>query len=370
MLDERKVKERGEKEFRLRTFLQNSGLDAAIIGRQNDFAWLSAGGRNYVLAASDMGAAYAVITRDKKYLVANTMDGERILDEELAGSEYELINLKWYDKTVDETAAGLVKGLKAISDIPITGAILDPYVFFRLHYPLTAYEIERYHNMAVLAEQIIDKIARQIEPGMSEKDVETMFCVEYARHGFLNTVILIGADERIRKYRHPIPTDNKIKNTVLLAPSPRKNGLFIPISRMVYFGNSVPTDLRKKYDTLLHIEAQVIAHCQAGENFVHINEMEKEWYQTSPYPDEWQYHFMGGLTGYVPNDPTQYRNPEAKVLPFQTFNWYLTISGAKVEEILLTTENGNELLSISGIWPSKNIEASGHTYMLPDIMVR
>ena len=362
--------ERQEKEIRLRNYLCDNNLDAVVIGRQSNFAWLSAGGRNYVMAASDFGAACTVITKDKKYLVANTMDGERILTEELTNSGYELINLKWFEKSIDETVSSLISGFKTISDIPISGATLDSNALFNLHYPLSSYEIDRYRTTAALAENIIRVIADQVKPGMTEKDVEVMLCEEYVRNGFFETVILIGSDERIEKYRHPVPTDKKIKNTLLLAPSPRKNGLFSPISRMVYFGDAVPAELRKKYDTLLDMEAQVMACCQPGETFSKINDFEKSLYKKSPYPDEWQNHFMGGLTGYVPNEPGQYRDPLAKVRPFQTFNWYLTVSGAKVEEILLTKETGNEIISTGGVWPLKTMEVEGNIYALPDILLK
>jgi len=370
MPDSDMLYERQEKENRIRIYMYDNNLDAVVIGRQDNFAWLSAGGRNYVMAASDFGAAYAVITKDKKYLLANTMDGDRILNEELTNSGYELINLKWYEKSISETTISLISGLKTISDIPIQGASLDVNALFNLHYPLTTYEINRYRKIAALAEQIIYKVANGVEPGMTEKEVEILLCEEYVRNGFFETVILIGADERIEKYRHPVPTNKKISHTLLLAPSPRKNGLFSPITRMVYFGNTVPAELRKKYDTLLEIETRVMARCQAGETFSGINEFEKNLYKKSSYPDEWQNHFMGGLTGYVPNEPNQFRNPSAKIKPFQTFNWYLTVTGAKVEEILLTQETGNEIISTTGIWPSKKMEFEGNNYVLPDIMLK
>lgn len=370
MRDQIKANERHEKEGRLLELLYERNLDAVIIGRQSNFAWLSAGGRNYVLAASDYGTAYVVITRDRKILVANTMDGQRILDEELANSDYELIVLKWFEDSLESAVSKLVSGWKAISDVPIPNATFAPELVSALHYPLTKSEINRYREAAESAEQIIDTVARKVTPGMSEQMVETMLREEYARNGFLDTVILIGADDRISKYRHPTPTDNVIRNTLLLAPSPRREGLFMPISRMVFFGNRVPDELRRKYDTLLQIEGCVMEACKPGETFSRINELEKKLYRDSFYPDEWQYHFMGGLTGYYPNDPTRYKDPGTTILPYQTFNWYLTITGAKVEEILLTTENGNELLSVRGIWPCRSIETDTCSYKLPDILLR
>ena len=370
MLKFDKIKELHEKEKRIMGCIESGNFDAMIIGRQDNFAWLTSGGRNYILAASDAGAVMVVFTKSNKYVVANTMDGMRIMDEELADSGYDLVNLKWHEKTIEETVCDLVKGCRAVSDVYITGIRYDPSAIYQLHYPLTKEEVNRYRENAVLAEKIIRKVSDEIEPGMSEKDVETLLSIEYAKNDFVNTVILVGADARIEQYRHPVPTDKEINKFVLLAPAPRKHGLYMPISRMIYFGDQLPSEIRKKYDTLLNIEANVISRCTVGKSFANILETEKELYKNSSYPDEWQGHFMGGITGYYPNDPTQYRNPEAKVKMMQTFNWYLTVTGVKVEEILLTSESGNELLSMNGAWPVQKVEACGKEYMLPDILMK
>ena len=365
-----KRRELHEKERRINNCIESGHYDAIIIGRQDNFAWLTSGGRNFILSASDVGAAMVVFTKSNKYVVANTMDGKRIIDEELADSDYELINLKWHEKTIEETICDLVKGCNAVSDVYIAGIQYDPSAVYRLHFPLMKEEVERYRTHAAMAESILRKVADELKPGMSEKDAEALLNIEYAKHGFVNSVILVGADARIEKYRHPVPTDSKIQRMLLLAPAPRKDGLYMPISRMICFDDHLPSELREKYDTLLRFEANVFSRCVAGTRFVDIMEFEKKLYQASSYPDEWQGHFMGGITGYYPNDPVQYRNPEAKVKTMQTFNWYLTVTGAKVEEILLTNESGNELLSVKGAWPLRKMEACGEEYMLPDILMK
>jgi hypothetical protein len=370
MFDYAKIQEIKEKEKRIFDYMANNNVEAMIIGRQDNFAWLSSGGRNYIAATSDLGAALVVITLKRKYLIANTMDGMRILEEELHGLDYDLISLNWYEKSLIETAEDIIKGKKAISDIMMPGAEFNLQAIYDLHYPLTSSEVSRYRKIAVEAETILKKVADEIKPGMSEKDAEALLSIEYAKSDFFSAVILIGSDERIEKFRHPVPTNKKIQNIVMLAPAPRKCGLFIPITRMIYFGDKLPCELEKKYNTLLNFEANVFANCIEGASFAEIFETQQELYKNSEYSEEWREHFMGGLTGYFPNDPTQYSNPIAKVKQSQIFNWYLTITGAKVEEVLLTTKEGNELLSVNGAWPTKKIEIYGKEYELPNILIK
>lgn len=51
-----------EKERRLRTMMQRHGLEAILLGRSANVAWLSGGGRSYVNIATDGGVASLLIT--------------------------------------------------------------------------------------------------------------------------------------------------------------------------------------------------------------------------------------------------------------------------------------------------------------------
>ena len=70
------------KEARVRQFLEKEGLDALVIGRQDNFAWLTAGGDSRVVTTSEMGFGYLVLTRDHKRLVSHSMDGRRFIEEQ------------------------------------------------------------------------------------------------------------------------------------------------------------------------------------------------------------------------------------------------------------------------------------------------
>lgn len=153
----------------------------------------------------------------------------------------------------------------------------------------------------------------------------------------------------------------------MIAPTVRKWGIHAPITRMVYFGNTITKEVRDKFDAVCNIEAHVFARCRPGERFIDIFEMQKGLYKELGFQDEWQKHFQGGITGYFPNDPTQCLNSRSKVRENQTFNWYITITGAKVEEVF--TSNG-EILSSNGLWPTKKYEAFGNDYDLPQILTR
>ncbi|OFW63082.1 MAG: hypothetical protein A2Z35_05075 [Actinobacteria bacterium RBG_19FT_COMBO_36_27] len=118
-------------------------MDAIIIGRTDNFSWLTSGGSNELIITSEYGSSITVFTKKEKFILAKTMDGKRVLEEELDGIGYNLINLKWYKKSKKEAVLNLVKNYKCIADIKLSGIEFKPNYIYDLHYPLTEKEIVR-----------------------------------------------------------------------------------------------------------------------------------------------------------------------------------------------------------------------------------
>jgi len=78
------------KEERVRRFLERCGIDALVLGRQDNFAWITTGGDNRVVSTTQMGVGYVVIGKNHRWLVSYVMDGRRLVEEQVPGEEYEL----------------------------------------------------------------------------------------------------------------------------------------------------------------------------------------------------------------------------------------------------------------------------------------
>jgi len=57
-------------------------------------------------------------------------------------------------------------------------------------------------------------------------------------------LVLIGSDERIFAYRHPIPKDKKIRKYVMVVVCAERDGLIVDMTRFVHFG-LLPRELKK-----------------------------------------------------------------------------------------------------------------------------
>lgn len=370
-MNDEKLKEFNIKLNRVHQLMETDGYDAVVIGTQTNFSWLSCGGSSRVLLTSDVAVAYLVIMKHKRYVVAYTMDGPRNLDEELEGMGFEPVFIQWIDKSLEETALNLIKGQKILSDIPLHGAFGGMKEFYGIHYPLTEGDIDRFREIDHDAEKILRKVVDQTKPGMLETDVEALVTCEFSKAQYFPVVLLVGSDARIFNYRHLIAKPKKIDKYLMIILALRKYGLNAVLTRSVYFGDRVPEEISKKYEAASTIAANCIAHSVPGTKFSSILKMQRDLYAEQGYPDEWKNHFQGGITGYVCNDSSLCLDPDAIMLPNQTYNWFITITGVNTEDTYLSQSSGGELLTTTGAWPLKPYQAkNGKVIDLPEILLK
>jgi antitoxin VapB len=357
------------KEERVHAFLEKEGLDALVIGRQDNFAWLTAGGDNRVITTSEMGFGYLVITRDRKWLVSHSMDGQRFIDEQAPGQGYELVTSYWHQAAPEQKALSLTRGIEVGADFALEGARQYGSELVDLHYPLTDLDIERCRWIGRTANEILTKVARDLRPGMTEQEVAARLMYEYALEGMTIDVLIVGFDQRIARYRHPMPTDNALQRYALLHPAARRWGLHANITRLVHFGQP-PTITQRAMDGVATIGGHVATMLAPGVAFADILTEQIRLYRVLGYATEWMHHFQGGITGYTLADPTRCKDPEARAVERQAYDYFITITGAKFEEFMLLTENGVEFASLGPNWPTRTIETPNGEIAVPGVLIR
>ena len=93
-------------------------------------------------------------------------------------------------------------------------------------------------------------------------------------------------------------------------------------------------------------------------------------FESLGYPQERTVHWHGGPSGYQPSYFERCQDPEEVVKPNMAFTWYMTVAGAKSEELMLVDEQGASLKSVAPGWPMLEIEYEGNQVAIPDILVR
>jgi hypothetical protein len=295
------------------------------------------------------------------------MDAERLFSEQIAEQGYELVSTRWYEGDTREKA-GELAGKKIASDTDLAGARNVYADLVDLHYPLIGLEIARMRWLASETDELFTDFAQTVKPGETEKEIAAKLHSAHIARGLEVDVLIVGSDERCFKYRHPIATDKRLDKYLMLHTSARRWGLHCNLTRFVHFGKP-PGEVRDIYDAAAYVEACVFQMLKPGIRFADIFDHQKRWYAQKGYPEEWKNHFQGGPTGYVIVDAGRCMTNKV-VQVNQPFEWFITITGTKMGELSMVTNEGLEISSfINSNWPGMTVHTRECDIRVPDLLI-
>lgn len=351
-----------------RAFIDEAGLGAMVVSTRANFAWLTGGGLSHVVLSSESGVGSLVVTPEAQYLVTNNIEAPRFEDEEVGDLPFEIHYMQWDEEDTEEMLSTVASGpFGADAPLPFAKDVSDS--FNRLRWQLMEPEIERYERIAKMASQAIAETGHEIERGMTEHEMAGILMGKAFALGAQPFVALIATDERVLKYRHPIPTDKKLDRHAMLVIGVTKWGLGTFATRMVHFGEP-PTELRDKHAACCYVDACLNLETVPGADVAEIFRKATEAYANAGYPDEWRLHHQGGATGYAGREYKGTLDIEETVLANQPFAWNPSIAGTKSEDTIIATEDGQRFLTEPAGWPTLRVEYEGTTLERPDILVR
>ncbi len=279
-----------EKERRLAAWCKERGVDGVWLKRRTNIAWLSDGADVHVDAASTTGVGSIVWTPRRKIVLTSNIEKPRLGDEEF-GDGWEIQPQDWW------RTEKLPKG-KLATDFPD-----DPFADLRAS--LTDLELTRVRELGLYTSIALEQILKGfLRPGHTEQEIAGALSGIFRGWGASTPVVLVAADDRIAKYRHPIPTARKIEKTVLVAVCPRRHGLILEVGLQAY--------------------------------------------RETGFKDEWKLHHQGGPMGYEGRDYKATPTETRKVVAHQLVGWNPSITGTKSEDTILST---GEVLTAAREWP-------------------
>lgn len=362
------MKDCGIKLERIYKLLEKQGYDALVLAKRENFAWLTGGQESGVILNQENGFVYLVITCKHKTAVAMRADIQKAEEELLAGMGFTFTALDWKSQSKEAYIEMLLDGKRFLADIPLKGGKMDEDAIRELEYPMTENEVICYRELGYITDKILRQTAEKLKSPMTENELKAEFLKLCAQYDVEADVLLLGSDERIERYRHCTPTDKKIYKTVLISPALRKYGLHSNIARMLCIG-TVPEEVRKRYDTVCQIQAEIISASTEGVYFKDIFALQERLYEQYGYADEWLIHGHGAPVGYMLSDGSVLYSQTRTMQKNQAYEWYVTITGVKSAELVMNIDNQQEILSVTGEWPVKTyITSNGKEIQLPDIL--
>lgn len=331
----------------VRALLQTRGDGAAALGARRNFAWLTAGGDNHVLESSETGVATILVTPDEVLVITSRIERARMLDEELRGLPIEVVAVPWeVPGAIDEEIRRRTRG-RVVDDATIEDALRP------LRMVLNPAEQARIASLGERASRAMTRTLAQVQVG----DVETVLAkrldLALAEVGIGAVVILVASDERIARYRHPIPKAKRIEQSVMLVVGAQSGGLVVAMTRMVWLGAAPDAETRRRFAAATGIHRAARKATRDGSTLAGVFSVIVDAYASHGYADEWRLHHQGGPIAYQGREEIGTPTSSVAVRGGMAFAWNPSITGTKVEDTFVLREDGSQLMvTRDPDWPS------------------
>ena len=357
-----------EKERRVRDFLRSKGLKALLLKRQANFSWMTCGGLNLVGITTEFGATSLLITADSKFVISNNIEAPRMIEEEgLKKQGFVPKIFPWHEDQEAAFVKELAEDGTVGSDAPFPNTTVLAEDIARLRYSLTPEEIDRYQWLGEKVSLALEKTVMKTKKGEKESAVVGRLCNELWKDRIDPITLMAAADDRVFKFRHPIPTERKIEKYLMVSVNARKWGLIVSLTRFVHFGR-LPRELKKKYEVNVSIDCTFMAHPRPGVPVKEILQKGIDAYRGKGYPEEWKLHHQGGSIGYTGRDyRVSFKTPDL-VQVNQAFTWNPSITGTKSEDTILATPGGPEMITKPMLYPTLSMKVGDMKFLRPAIL--
>ena len=356
------------KQQNLVEFLREQKLAGVLIRRNENVAWLTGGAVELrVLTPSETGVASLLVTAEgKRYYFTTENEAPRLHDEEFGALDFEPILFPWYADDTAAAAAKLANGPLG-SDTPLPGT--TAVNLFPLRASLSEAEIARYRWLGAETAAATVESLKQVEPGLSEFDLEAITAANLLRRGILPSVYLYAVDDRIYKYKHAVARGARLKKYGMLNLCSRKWGLAISITRFVHFGE-LPAELGRRFESAAKVNAALLDATRVGATSAELFGVAQAAYAAEGFPGEERFHHQGGPTGYGEREWVATPNGKETVVNNQAFAWNPSIRGGKAEDTVLLCDGKIEWLTSTPELPVINATVNGKVYPAAGVLVK
>lgn len=363
---EQRKNEVAEKVQLLRKVMVIHQIDSILLAQLPNIAWLTAGASTFINLASDVGPVKLYITLKNAYAITDNIEAPRIEQEENLGVLGFTILIDQWNKPGLKLRK-VLSGTHHGQDGPGAGKDLSSALqMLRSH--LLPQEVERLRHVGALASDAINDVMLAIVPGMTEIDVATLLAAASVKRGGLDTVNLVASDDRISRFRHPLPTQKIIERYVMVVLCLRYEGLIAAVTRFIHFG-FLPNELAAKELIVATIDAKLIHHTQSGLSMSDMFAFAQEAYQDAGYPGAAEEHHQGGSIAYMPREILLRPDEPTTIDIHQAFAWNPSIPGVKSEDTIILSESGQEIITATTDWPTLAIPIEEQIILRPAIKV-
>ena len=221
---------------------------------------------------------------------------------------------------------------------------------------LCADEQARYKVLGERTAGAMTRALAGVQAGELETVLAQRLALGLAEDGITGAVILVASDERILRYRHPIPKPKPIRRSVMLVVGAEHGGLIVAMTRMVWLGDPPDAETRLRYEAATRIHRAMRDATRIGSTLDQVFSVTRAAYAAEGFGDEWHLHHQGGPIAYQGREVIATPTTRDEITGGMAFAWNPSITGTKTEDTFILHEDGSQtIVTRDPAWPSDEL---------------
>jgi Xaa-Pro dipeptidase len=335
---------RGSRDRSLQELMDRHGVGALLLSTPANFAGYTGGADNRVDRGDPVGVASVLVTTDDAYILTNNIEAPRMREEQTP--HMEVVEHPWHEEPaalLSEMTGGDGVGTDFPSASgPDLSAEISP-----LRYVLDEDAIKDYRRLGEDTVQAMSETADSLSSETDEFEAAAELSSACLRRGMYAPVLLAATGERLARHRHPVPHGGPLGKQAMLVVCAERGGLFVSLTRMVYFQDPDPETARRQEACEGILRRMRGEATREGSTLAQAFEDCRRFYAEAGFPEGWRAHHQGGMTGYASREIIATPETRQEIREGQAFAWNPSLVGAKAEETFVLGQDGPEILTRS-----------------------
>jgi Xaa-Pro dipeptidase len=340
---------------RIRAVTAERGLPGAVLTAPGPVAWATGGVNQPIDRSAGVDVVWLAVGADRACLVTTEVEEPRLAAEHTPEAlGLELLAVPWWDaQAFGQAAAGVCGATEAelgSDGHPGFGHDLG-LELTRARLALDGWERDRLGDLGRDAAAAVEDALREWRPGQLDRDVAARIAGAVEASGGTAPVLLVGGDERLRRFRHPVAVGARLYDIVMAVLVAARDGQHVALTRYACAASPTP-ELAAGLAATRRVHRRVLATCRpdvtAGEALTEL----AAGYAAEGAAGAWRQHYQGGPIGYAQR--------EFEIAPVQTASpWWGTAlprhcavawnpslpGGAKDEDTYLIRDGAPDLVT-------------------------
>jgi Xaa-Pro dipeptidase len=341
---------------------------ALVLSSVGSVAWATGGLSIPIDRVASIDPIWVVVDDDATTLVASSVETPRLRAEyELDDLGFSIESAPWHEpdahvRAVERLTGQLLKdclgesaecGVNVAADLVTSRLSLCPS------------EIAAMSRLGEVAALAVEHAVRSWAPGRStDYDVASDVQGELEQNGADAVCLIVGGDDRVRRFRHPIMVGSRVRELLMVVVVARCQGLHVALTRIATTSRDETLEASIRQAEV--VNQRVLAASTKSTTWGEAYESLASAYREVGQPDAWREHFQGGPIGYAQREFEL--SPEATSSAW----WSLPIGedcavawnpslagGAKIEDTFIVDEARPRCVTDTGDWPRLGGDDSG-----------